>query len=1015
MTLNSHASDETLPCDLTSTQRMPVGTHMTGCVKYASMSKTPSKRNNQKNIKIATWNVRGLNEPGKLENVLNEMKHLEADVLGVSETFWDDSNDFNSTLPTGEKFRIIYSGGETRRRGVAIFLNQKVSNLVQSVYIISERVIAVKLESSPVSTFIIQCYAPTLDSDEDEKARFYDELRQVITHKSFQDVLILMGDFNAKVGDERVHNVVGPYGLGNINSAGEDLVNFCEENNLFVSNTWFDQKQSARHTWISPNGIYKNQIDYICVSNRFRNSITNAKARPGADCGSDHNPVVITMRIKLKKLAKKNFIKKWDVNRTKCPVTKAHFTFKVNEKVESMHSESYNKDDVELNWNNLKKAMTTSAEETIGTEKLKAKQKWMTLDILKLMEERKKLKNSEDSEDKIKYKQMKKEIQKLCRRTKDEFLNKECEEAERLETINSAKFHKKIKDLTTTTKKLSYCLLDANGNEIYDTAHMLSRWKEYCEKLYEDERSIPPNIEVNDDDIPVFTVEKIKEVIKTLATKKSCGSDNIPAELIKILDNDSLFLITDIINSIYKTGQIPNDYLLSTFITLPKVNKAKNCSQFRTISLISHASKILLQIIKQRINNIIEENLSETQMGFRAGKGCRDAITVMRILLEKNVEKNSDIYAAFIDYEKAFDNVNHQKLIDILIKIKLPTADIRLITHLYWGQKGKVKTNSGVSEEFNILKGVRQGCIISPALFNIYAEQIIKETVENVHQGLLLNGRLINNLRYADDLVLLSSSRNGLIDLLKNLFESSKKYNMKINIKKSKVMRISKNNKRKIPKIQIEGQALEEVSQYKYLGALITNDAKCDADIKTRIAIARNAFWKHKEIFRRNVSKKTKLRILQTYVFSILSYGCESWTLKADISKRITSFENWCYRRMLKISWRDRVTNCEILRRMGKSHFEWLNIIRERKLKFAGHVLRGSSGRLMLDVLEGDTDRARSRGRPRRMWFDNIKEWLNIQTMEECKILSQDRQQFRSTVNTALSNLATIDHDDATQ
>uniref|UniRef100_A0A8D8PUG0 Endonuclease-reverse transcriptase n=1 Tax=Cacopsylla melanoneura TaxID=428564 RepID=A0A8D8PUG0_9HEMI len=179
--------------------------------------------------------------------------------------------------------------------------------------------------------------------------------------------------------------------------------------------------------------------------------------------------------------------------------------------------------------------------------------------------------------------------------------------------------------------------------------------------------------------------------------------------------------------------------------------------------------------------------------------------------------------------------------------------------------------------------------------------------------------------------------------------------------------------------------------------------------------MAKSAFWKHKEMMQRNISRKTKLRLMQTYIFSILTYGCESWTLNNDLDRRITSFENWCYRRMLRINWQDRITNNEVLRRIGKTHFEWLNIIRERKIKFAGHVLRGSSGELLLDVIEGDCDRPRGRGRPRRMWSNDVKEWLNVRSMAEFKTLANDRQLFRSTANEALSRLATIVHDEATQ
>ncbi|KAI5735070.1 hypothetical protein M8J77_013749 [Diaphorina citri] len=798
---HSLASDDILPCDLTGTQRIPVGSHMIGCVKSANMrhqkvNKSNSAGNNN-NYKIATWNVQGLNGLGKIENVMNEMKNMQIDVLGISETFLQGTGDFFTNLPSGEKYRTIYSGGDVSRKGTAFIINQKFHNRINNIILKSERIIAMKIQAKPVDIFIIQCYAPNLESDEEEKEAFYDDLRKTIEKKKFQEILILMGDFNAKIGNQKVNDIVGPYGLGTQNEAGELLINFCHENSLFVSN-----------------------------------------------------------------------------------------------------------------------------------------------------------------------------------------------------------------------RKISSSLIDSNGNELFEPESILKRWAEYCENLYKDERPDLTATPIEDNDIPEFTINQIKHVIKRLNNKKSPGPDDIPAEFLKLMDGVGLGIITDMINSIYARGMIPKDFLQSIFIPLPKVSKAKNCADFRTISLISHTSKILLYLIKDRIYNIIEANLTETQMGFRGGKGCRDAISAMRILLEKSVEKDEDIFMTFIDYEKAFDNVNHVKLVSILRSISIPQADIRLIEQLYWGQRGKVRTSAGLSEEFTIVKGVRQGCIISPILFNIYVEQIIKESITEEPYGILINNRIVNNLRYADDLVLLSSNLDGLKELLKKLSNASTKYNMKINVKKSKFMKVSKQGRRRLANINVNGQIFEEVPTYKYLGSEITNDSRCDTEIKKRIALAKNAFWKHKEIMRRNISKRTKLRLLKTYVFSILTYGSEAWTVNKIFGKKINAFEQWCYRRMLKVSWIEKVTNKEILRRMGKEKPELLNIIRERKLKFAGHMIRGSSGQLLLDIIEGNIDGRRPRGRPRRVWLDDVKEWLGLSTYEECKDLAMNRELFRSTT---IARLATIDNDDATQ
>uniref|UniRef100_A0A8D8LZ42 Craniofacial development protein 2 n=3 Tax=Cacopsylla melanoneura TaxID=428564 RepID=A0A8D8LZ42_9HEMI len=866
MTTINQASDVTVlnrPHALAGNQRMLVDSHVASCVKYANVGNSNRKENKLNNsLKMGTWNVKGLNEAGKLENVLNEIKNLGLDLCGISETFWKESSDIITSLPTGEKYRIIYSGQEEiSRKGVAIVVNHNLINQITSVHIVSERVMAVKIETKPKNMFIIQCYAPTLDSDDEIKEQFYSEVRETIKKKQSQDVLILMGDFNSKVGSQKIDDIIGPYGLGDKNSAGDDLIAFCHENNLFLANTWFQQKESARHTWTSPGQNIKNQIDFIGVSKRFRNGVINCKARPGADCGSDHNPVVMTIKIKLKKLDKKKTTEKWDLEKIKSQAVKYTFSETFSRKIEDRYNgRTYDWEDLPNNWNNFKETILDTAKEVVGTLKSKAKKQWMTVEILQLMEERKKYKQYNRDSDRVKYRDLHRKIQRLCRQKREEYLNEECAEAERLEKVNSAKFHQKVKSLTDTKKKVSHSLLDSEGNEIFDANQMLARWKEYCQELYNDVRPELTPIQVEENEIPQITHESVRTAISKLSNNKSCGADNIPIEFVKLLTEDGITLITDMFNIIYRTGQIPEDFITSTFITLPKVSKAKNCSDFRTISLISHLSKILLQIMKNRINPIIEEHLSETQMGFRKEQGCRDAISTLRILIEKNIDKDKDIHLAFIDYKKAFDNVNHAKLIEILEKINIPKADIRLIQTLYWNQKGSVKTSSGTSESFSIQKGVRQGCLISPSLFNIYAEQIIEEALSNERYGVQINNRLINNLRYADDLVLLSSTKSGLITLLNKLFESSQKYSMQINIKKSKYMHISKQGRTRPVNIPINGEILEGVTKYNYLGSVIANDGKCIHEIINRVAIAKRAFWKNKEIMRRNISIKTNLK-----------------------------------------------------------------------------------------------------------------------------------------------------------
>jgi len=153
-----------------------------------------------------------------------------------------------------------------------------------------------------------------------------------------------------------------------------------------------------------------------------------------------------------------------------------------------------------------------------------------------------------------------------------------------------------------------------------------------------------------------------------------------------------LQLITKLMNNIYKSGKIPEDFARNIFITIPKVPKAQECKDFRTISLISHTSKILLQLIKRRITPIIKRLLAESQMGFRKGKGTRDAIFQLHIVTQRAIQVKRKIYACFVDYQKAFDRVKYDKLVEVMRRAGIPELEMKLIVSLYWNQYATVKT-----------------------------------------------------------------------------------------------------------------------------------------------------------------------------------------------------------------------------------------------------------------------------------------------------------------------------------
>ena len=185
-------------------------------------------------------------------------------------------------------------------------------------------------------------------------------------------------------------------------------------------------------------------------------------------------------------------------------------------------------------------------------------------------------------------------------------------------------------------------------------------------------------------------------------------------------------VLNSICQQIWKTWQWPQDWKTSVFIPIPKTGKAKECLNHCTFALISHVSKTMLKILQARLQQYVNHELPDVQTEFRKGRGTRDQIANIRWITEKAREFQKNIYFCFIDYAKAFDCVDHNKLWKILKKIGIPDHLTCFLRNLYTGQEATVRTGHGTTDWFQIGKGECQGCILSPCLFNLYAEYIVQ-------------------------------------------------------------------------------------------------------------------------------------------------------------------------------------------------------------------------------------------------------------------------------------------------
>ena len=222
---------------------------------------------------------------------------------------------------------------------------------------------------------------------------------------------------------------------------------------------------------------------------------------------------------------------------------------------------------------------------------------------------------------------------------------------------------KKIKDTKETFHAKVGSKKDRNSKDLTEADDMKKRRQEYTEKLHKKGLNNPDNHDGVITHLEPDILEcEVKWALGRITMDKASGGDEIPVELFQILKDDAVKVLHSICQQIWKTQQWPQDWKRSVFIPIPKKGNAKECSNYCTIALISHASKVMLKILQARVQQYVNSELPDVQTGFRKGRGTRDQIANIRRILKKAREFQKNIYFCFIDYAKAFDCVDHDKL-----------------------------------------------------------------------------------------------------------------------------------------------------------------------------------------------------------------------------------------------------------------------------------------------------------------------------------------------------------------
>ena len=271
------------------------------------------------------------------------------------------------------------------------------------------------------------------------------------------------------------------------------------------------------------------------------------------------------------------------------------------------------------------------------------------------------------------------------------------------------------------------------------------------------------------------------------------------------------------------------------------------------------------------------------------------------------------------------------------------------------------------------------------------------DALEDHHGTISIGGQTITNLRFADDINGLAGDEEELATLVNRLDRTSSRFGMEINAGKTKLMTNSATPITR--KITVSGQELETVNQFKYFGAILSEEGS-KTEVLARAAQTATTLAKLIPLWKdKNICLQSKLKLLHALVQSTFLYACESWTLTAELQRKIQAVEMRCFRRLLGISYTDRVTNVEVRRMISQhvKHYEdLLTTVKKRKLRWYGHVTRTNG--ISKNILQGTVQRKRRRGRQRKKCTDNIAEWTG-KNFAETQILAYDRKRWRTLVH----------------
>ena len=971
--------------------------------------------------RFGTWNVRTLNGSGKIEQLANEMKRYRVDILGITETHLPHDEDW--IVESNSGYSVIISGRQDGRHeeGVGLALTPHARSALRHYQAISSRLLTAEFMSHSGPLMVIVAYAPTNQDSTEVKDQFYHQLDCVMHTTNGSGMVVVLGDFNATIGEE-VLGVTGPHALGQHTSDnGERLLSFATTHGLCITNTMFQHKRIHQASWYPPNAKAQPSLkDYILVRQRMRSFMLDTRVYRGADIDSDHRLVVTSIVLKLNRHKKKTMKSEFDVGLLAHDDVQSAFM----ESIQDRFNRRCMNVEVNGRYSEMKEAILEAAEEHLKCGR-KIQKSWLSDATLKIIEEKRMafIRWQEDRTDPQRtetYKALRKQVRRAVTRDKEKWLDGIMNEMEEdMKRHRQGDFYKKMRRLNARQPSVTN-ILSENGELLQTNEEKMARWKRHFAGILNVEHAVSEDItnhltDNSEGETSEITRDEVVKAIRRLKNGRSPGEDEVVAEMLKAGGEAIVEWLFDILREVWRTRRVPVEWKRAVLVPIHKKNDRKVCNNYRGIALLSIPGKVLSLILLERLQTIIDPQLLNSQCGFRKGRGTVDQIWVTRQLVERANEYHTPISLGFVDLTKAYDSVDRPTLGAILRHYGVTHQLADIITDLYTGTTCRVRASEGVSEEFEVKTGVRQGCVLSPMLFNCYMDHILREAMEMTEGGLQIeystSGGLfltyrdktplttsIRNIQYADDLTMAAQTKAELQEMFEVLEAACRKYGMKINEEKTKIMSIGDNQSDQ-HHIKLGSRVLEEVESFSYLGSEIGQSAKVGKEVNIRLKKASTVYqmWRRKVFKNRSLSKTTKLKVFRTCVMPVLLYGAETWTVTQDEMRKLKTFHMGCIRDILGFTLWDRRRNEDLLKEADEQPME--KRMKEMRLRWFGHLQRMPDHWPQKQLLKfRPKGKKRRPGGTQQRWVDLISR--DLQGLDDWQSDCQDRKKWRQLIRT---------------